>query len=90
MNDGITWFAMGFGLGQSQVLPGTLGALLGIPLAWLMLRRQRRVQLFMAAGLILLAVPLCHIASHNLGGKDDRGLSPMNSLRIRLPWSARQ
>lgn len=71
MNDVITWFATGFGLGQSPVIPGTVGALPGIALAWLMLRRSRRVQLFIAAGLILLAVPLCHIASYNLGGEDD-------------------
>lgn len=71
MSDLITWFAMGFGLGQSPVLPGTVGALPGILLAWLMLRRSRRVQLFMTAGLILLAVPLCDIASHSLGGKDN-------------------
>lgn len=71
MNDIITWFAMGFGLGQSPVVPGTLGALPGILLAWLLLRRRRRLQPFMSAGLILLAVPLCDVASHSLGGKDD-------------------
>src|SRR5687768_1716276 len=71
MSDFITWVATGFGLGQFPLFPGTFGALPGIVLAWLILRQSQRVQLFTAAGLIVLAVPLCDIASHTLGGKDD-------------------
>ncbi|WP_097067387.1 phosphatidylglycerophosphatase A family protein [Nitrosovibrio sp. Nv4] len=69
MSDFITGLATGFGLGQLPLFPGTFGALPGIVLAWLILRQSRRVQLFMSAGLIILAVSLC--ASHTMGGKDD-------------------
>ena len=72
MSEGLTWFAMGFGLGQSPVLPGTVGALPGVLLAWLILRWPRRVQLFATMSLIILAVPLCDVASRVLGGMDDK------------------
>lgn len=72
MTEVVTWFAMGFGLGQSPVLPGTVGALPGVLLAWLILRWPRWVQLFAAVCLIILAVPVCDIASRTLGGMDDK------------------
>lgn len=71
MNQWITEFAMAFGLGQMPWLPGTLGALPGLLLAWLMLRYRRRVQVLIAVALVILAVPVCHIASERLGGKDN-------------------
>lgn len=71
MGDIITGFATAFGLGNSPVLPGTVGALPGLGLAWLVVRRSRRVQLWSAAILIVVAVPVCEVASNTLGGKDD-------------------
>lgn len=67
----ITAFATGFGLGLSPWLPGTVGALPGLLLAWVIVRQSRRRQILSVVFLILLAVPVCHIASNTLGGKDD-------------------
>ncbi|HSP57309.1 MAG TPA: phosphatidylglycerophosphatase A [Halomonas sp.] len=65
------WVATGFGLGLSPLASGTAGSLLGLPLAWWLLGRSRRVQLSVAALLLLVAVPICQLASETLGGKDD-------------------
>lgn len=72
MSEDITWFAMGFGLGESPVLPGTVGAIPGVLLAWLILRWSRWIQLFATVCLIILAVPVCDIASRTLEGMDDK------------------
>lgn len=72
MSEGITWFAMGFGLGESPVLPGTVGAMPGVLLAWLILRWPWWIQLFAAVCLIILAVPVCDIASRTLEDMDDK------------------
>ncbi len=65
------WWSTGFGLGLSPLASGTAGSLLGLPLAWWLLGRSRRLQLSVAALLLLVAVPICHLASDTLGGKDD-------------------
>lgn len=65
------WWATGFGLGLAPLASGTAGSLLGLPLAWWLLGRSRRVQLTVTALLLLVAVPICHLASDTLGGKDD-------------------
>ncbi len=64
------WLATGFGLGLSPIAPGTLGSLLGIPLAWWLVGRSLAKQGAMIAALLLLAVPVCHFASLQLGGGD--------------------
>lgn len=64
------WLATGFGLGQSPIAPGTLGSLLGIPLAWWLLGRSRGQQGVIMAVLIVLAVPICHYASQRFAGLD--------------------
>ncbi|WP_148254285.1 phosphatidylglycerophosphatase A family protein [Aidingimonas lacisalsi] len=71
MTDIITWLATGFGLGNTSLLPGTLGALPGLLIAWWMLRYSRRVQWLTATALLIVAIPICHTASETLGGKDD-------------------
>ncbi|GHC31869.1 phosphatidylglycerophosphatase A family protein [Aidingimonas halophila] len=71
MTDFITALATGFGLGQSPILPGTVGALPGLLLAWWVLRHSRRLHYLIAGSLLVIAVPICHIASDTLGGKDD-------------------
>lgn len=68
--------ATGFGLGYSPFFPGTVGCLLGIPLAWGL--QQAGIQLggglcFQVAacvGLSLLAVPLCTAGERTAGHKD--------------------
>lgn len=62
--------ATGFGLGLSPWMPGTLGSLLGIPLAWWLWGQPLARQLLIITALLLVGVPLCHWASHWLGGGD--------------------
>lgn len=62
--------ANGFGLGSMPLMPGTFGSLLGLPLAWWMLTRQRAKQVTLLATLLLVAVPLCHWGSFWQGGGD--------------------
>lgn len=67
------WMALatGFGLGLSPWASGTVGTLLGVPLAWWLLGRARRVQLGITLALLLAAVPVCHLAEAQLGARDD-------------------
>ena len=66
--------AQGFGLGSLPLLATTLGAALGIPLAWLTARAPASRQLFTAAALTAVAVPLCHVAWLEGGRRDGGGL----------------
>jgi phosphatidylglycerophosphatase A len=64
------WLATGFGLGLAPMAPGTFGSLLGIPLAWWVLNRSRVQQGTIMAVLLILAVPVCHVASWHYAGLD--------------------
>lgn len=64
------WLATGFGLGLAPMAPGTLGSLLGIPLAWWLLSRPLAQQGAIIAALLVLAVPVCHIAAWHYNGLD--------------------
>ncbi len=60
----------GFGLGTLPLAPGTLGSLLGLPLAWWLLRYPLAIQATLAALLVAVAIPLCHYAALAVGGGD--------------------
>ena len=64
--------ATGFGFGFSRFMPGTVGALWGIPLAWGVIQLQSLAhQIVACIALTLLAVPICAAAEKQLGkGKD--------------------
>lgn len=64
------WFATGFGAGLSPVAPGTVGSLLGVPLAWWLLSRPLVQQGSIIAVLLTIAVPVCHVAARHYGGLD--------------------
>lgn len=67
-------FATGFGLGYAPVASGTFGTLPGILLvaaAWPALQGRIGVQLAIAAGLSLAAIPVCGVAERVFGTKDD-------------------
>ncbi|HSP32177.1 MAG TPA: phosphatidylglycerophosphatase A, partial [Halomonas sp.] len=64
------WLATGFGLGLSPIAPGTFGSLLGIPLAWWLLSRPLAHQSAIMAALLMLAVPVCHVAAWHYDGLD--------------------
>jgi phosphatidylglycerophosphatase A len=71
MEAALMTLATGFGLGLSPWASGTVGSLLGLPLAWWLLGRTRRVQAGVTLALLLAAVPVCHLAEAQLGAKDD-------------------
>ncbi|MDR5907407.1 phosphatidylglycerophosphatase A [Franzmannia qiaohouensis] len=60
----------GFGLGTLPLAPGTFGSLLGLPLAWWLLRYPLAIQATLAALLVAVAIPLCHYAALAVGGGD--------------------
>ncbi|WP_235040040.1 phosphatidylglycerophosphatase A family protein [Vreelandella profundi] len=64
------WLANGFGLGRLPFAPGTFGSLLGIPIAWWLLSRPLSQQGAIIAILVVLAVPVCHIAARQFAGLD--------------------
>ncbi len=64
------WLATGFGLGLAPFAPGTFGSLLGVPLAWWLLSRPMGQQGLVIAVLLVLAVPVCHIAAWHYDGLD--------------------
>ncbi len=68
----IKQLATGFGFGFSPVMPGTVGTLWGIPIAWAVLQiPSLTVQIIACMALTLLAVPLCAAAEKQIGkGKD--------------------
>ncbi|MEA2117177.1 phosphatidylglycerophosphatase A [Halovibrio sp. HP20-50] len=68
------WLATGFGLGLAPMAPGTFGSLLGIPLAWWLLSRPLVQQGTIMAVLLVLAVPVCHVAVRRYVGLGDAGL----------------
>ncbi|OGV67387.1 MAG: hypothetical protein A2498_14040 [Lentisphaerae bacterium RIFOXYC12_FULL_60_16] len=89
------WIATGFGLGLSPFASGTVGSLLGIPLAialavwgpvwW--------IQLALCLVLALVAVPVCDVAERVLGRKDDGRIVADEYLifplcLVGIPWLA--
>lgn len=63
--------ATGFGLGYVPWIPGTFGAVLGVPLALALARLHVSRQWIVAAVVALIAVPLCGVAEDAFGEKDD-------------------
>ena len=65
--------ATGFGLGYAPVASGTIGTLVALPIVLWMVRfyGQWWWQAAIAAGLTLLAVPICDAAEKIFGTKDD-------------------
>ncbi|MBM4153181.1 MAG: phosphatidylglycerophosphatase A [Kiritimatiellaceae bacterium] len=71
-NRWIQWLATGFGFGLGRFMPGTIGTLWGIPLAWIVMQLPSLVfQSIACMALCVIAVPLCAAAEKQLGkGKD--------------------
>lgn len=64
------WIATGLGLGQAPFAPGTLGSLLGIPIAWWLLTRPLSQQAMVVGVLLVVAVPICQLASQQFMDAD--------------------
>jgi len=92
----IEWVAVGFGSGYSPVMPGTVGTLIGLPLAWGVMRLYPSygLQALVCLVLTLLAVPVCGAAEKSIGGKDpgcivaDEYLTlPITVIGLTSPWA---
>lgn len=68
----IKMLSTGFGFGLSRFMPGTVGTLWGLPLAWAVFQLPSLTwQIAACIALTLLAVPVCAAAEKQLGkGKD--------------------
>ena len=72
MHKFVILLATGFGFGCSPVASGTVGAVWGVLLAWLINTRLDLMgQLGAAVLLSLLAIPICDVAEKRFGKKDD-------------------
>jgi phosphatidylglycerophosphatase A len=95
MKNFIKWVAVGFGTGWSPIMPGTVGTLVGLPLAWgLMLLPNLWCQIGTCLVLTLIAFPICGIAEKMIGGKDpgcivaDEYLTlPITVIGLTNPWA---
>ncbi len=95
MKQWVKWLAVGFGAGWSPVMPGTVGTLVGLPLAWGVMRIGGwGLQAAVCAALALLAVPICGVAEKMIGGKDpgcvvaDEYLTlPITVIGLASPWA---
>lgn len=91
----IKWIAIGFGTGLSPIMPGTVGTVVGVPLAWgLMQLPSIWCQAGTALVLTLLAIPICGVAEKMIGGKDpgcivaDEYLTlPITVIGLTSPWA---
>lgn len=86
------WVATGFGLGYSPVASGTVGALLGLPLVWLMAPLPLVARIVVSAFLALVCIPVCTVAEKALGGEKDDGRIVADEYltfplcMLGLPW----
>jgi phosphatidylglycerophosphatase A len=64
--------ATGFWFGRSPVMPGTVGAIWGLPLAWgIGLLPNVGLQALVIAVICAIGIPICTVAARHLGGKKD-------------------
>lgn len=71
------WLATGFGLGFSPIMPGTCGAIWGVPLAWGIAQIPQAgpipawvLQVLAIVAINLAGVPVCTVVSQRFGLKD--------------------
>ena len=91
----IKQLAIGFGFGLSPIMPGTVGTLWGLPLAWgLMHIPSVWTQSAVCILLTLISIPICGIAEKMIGGKDpacivaDEYLTlPITVIGMTNPWA---
>lgn len=73
--DPALWLAFGLGSGLAPVAPGTLGALLGLPLAWALRLAGPPVYAAVTAAVFVGGVWLCGHAARRLGVHDHPGIN---------------
>ncbi len=94
-NRTITFLATGAGLGLSPIMPGTVGTLWGIPIAWgIMNLSSVWWQVAICLLLTIISIPICGAAEKIIGGKDpgcivaDEYLTlPIVVIGLTNPWA---
>ena len=74
LGDPVLLLAFGFGTGLAPRAPGTVGSLLGIPLAWSTLALELHLQLILAGVLFAFGIWLCEEAEKRLAVHDHPGI----------------
>ena len=74
LTDPVNFLAFGLGTGLAPVAPGTVGSLLGVVLAWLLLDVGIWEQVGIAAGLCAAGVWLCGESARRIGVHDHGGI----------------
>ncbi len=69
-NRAIVWLACGFGFGFFPYMPGTVGAIWGVPLAWGLAQLHPLWQAAILIALFVIGIPICQRAAEALGRKD--------------------
>ena len=95
IKNAVKWIAVGFGTGLSPIMPGTVGTLVGLPLAWGLMRLPDVwLQSGICLALTLIAIPICGSAEKIIGGKDpgcivaDEYLTlPITVIGLTSPWA---
>ncbi len=88
----VTWLACGFGLGLSPIMPGTVGGLWGIPLAWGLSYAPLWAQGLAIAAICLVGIPICAVAARQLQVKDPSmvvfdEIASVPITFLFVPWS---
>jgi len=73
--DPMAWLAFGLGTGLSPVGPGTLGALLGLPLAWGLRLAGPPAFAAVTAFITIAGIALCGHTARRLGVHDHPGIN---------------
>lgn len=62
--------ATGLGVGFSPIMPGTVGALWGLPLSWALAQLSLAAQIPIIVLLCIAGIPICTAAAKEIGRKD--------------------
>jgi phosphatidylglycerophosphatase A len=93
LRDPVNLLAFGLGTGLSPVAPGTVGTILGVVLAWLLLPLSFEFQFMVAIALIVSGVWICGESAKRVGVHDHSGIvwdeiAAMYLILIVVPVSA--
>ena len=69
------WLAFGLGTGLSPYAPGTWGAVLGLPLAWLLHLSGPVVYAIATTGIVFVGIRFCGHTAQRLGVHDHPGIN---------------
>ncbi len=74
LTDPVNLLAFGFGTGLAPLAPGTVGSLLGVALAWLVIDLGIEIQVAIAVFLSLAGIWICGESARRIGVHDHGGI----------------